>query len=90
MVFIYDKHLHFCCGILLQEKINMDTAEHLKNLVVISDNKVSNTCAYFILFAILNVNFAFAYYRSTKLWIIYLFGKKFVLSCCFSPFPYFT
>ena len=57
VVFIYDMHLHICGGILLQEKNNVDTAEHLKNLLLISDNTVSNICAFCILFAIFSVNF---------------------------------
>ena len=57
VVFIYDKHLHLGCGILLQEKNNMDTAGHLKNLVLISDNTISDKFVYCILFTILNVNF---------------------------------
>jgi len=32
----------------------MDTAEHLKNLILISDNTVCDSCAYCVLFAILN------------------------------------
>ena len=56
MVIIYDKHLPLGCGILLQEKNTMDTAGHLKNLVLISDNTVSENCVYCILFTILNVN----------------------------------
>jgi hypothetical protein len=59
----------FCGGILLQEKNNVDTAEHLKNLILISDNTVSNICAYCMLFAILNVNFChclLSWYRALE------------------------
>jgi hypothetical protein len=41
----------------LQEKNNMDNAEHLKNLLLISNSMVSDICMYFVLFAIFSVNF---------------------------------
>ena len=47
----------------------MDTAEHLKNLVLISDNTVSDNCVYYVLFAILNVNFCLcllSWYKASK------------------------
>lgn len=34
----------------------MDTAEHLRSLLVISDNKVSTFFAYCVLLSILNTN----------------------------------
>jgi hypothetical protein len=64
VVFIHDKHLHLCCGILLQEKNKVDAAEHLKNLLLISDNTVCDLCAYCVLFVILYVNFCFCFLLS--------------------------
>jgi hypothetical protein len=74
VVFIHDKHLHVCRGILLQEKNKVDTAGHLKNLLLISDNTVCGVC---LLCTVCYLLLLFFYYHDTTFWNIYLFSKEF-------------